>query len=354
MVRSAMLDWFTGYVGYDASQMRLGAFFEVDADGGFVQRRSRWETAVGSYGSTLQVTRCAAPVAGPDELGMIGSASKLGYLCANPAAVLRISGNPTKFLQGHNVAGPSVSQLGPVLQAMARSFGEGLRPADADSPTLPAVHRGRVDVTTHVDLSTDAAVHHYLRHLAACGTSHRGRSMVSGETVYFQRGSKRWELVFYCKHCELKKHRPNVPPDLLAELMEWTWGHLRIELRLKRPELRHCGTLDEAIIWEFVNRLEVSQMAAKTEPDVKLRGPVKLALGAWYDGRDLAVTLAHATFYRYRRQILDATGIDVSLPRKEQDPEADRALIRLDELREREVKVGEASSRIQRSLFGAG
>ena len=31
-----MLDWFTGYVGYDASQMRLGEFYEVDAGGALV------------------------------------------------------------------------------------------------------------------------------------------------------------------------------------------------------------------------------------------------------------------------------------------------------------------------------
>ena len=93
-------------------------------------------------------------------------------------------------------------------------------------------------------------------------------------------------------------------------------------------------------------------MAPKHEPDAQLRPPVKLALGAWYDGRDLAVTLPRRTLYRYRREILDATGIDVMLPRKDQNPGATQALIRLDELRSREVTG--VPDRIQRSLFGAG
>ena len=340
----AVLDWFTGYVGYDASQLRLGQVFEVDGDGSMLRRRDRWETAVGSYAATLQLTRAAATEQ------MLEHSRLSGYLCS--PAVLQLSGNPSKFLQGHNVAGPSVSQLGPVLQAIARSLSEGLRPADADQATLPAVQRSRLDVTTAVDLDSHEGVHHYLRHLAATGRSRHGRALDSSGTVYFGKHSRRWAIKFYCKHCELDAHRPNVDSELLAELLDWTRTHLRIELVLRRPELKDRGTLDESIIWEFVNRLEVSHMAPKNEPDAALRAPVKLALGAWYDGRDLAVTLPRRTLYKYRREILDATGIDVMLPRAEQPKHAKRALVTLDELRAREVKG--APARVQRSLFGAG
>ena len=93
-------------------------------------------------------------------------------------------------------------------------------------------------------------------------------------------------------------------------------------------------------------------MAPKQEPATALRPPVKLALAAWYDGRDLAVMLPRRTLYKYRREILDATSIDVMLPQDEQSGRANEALISLEELRDREVKG--APARIQHSLFGAG
>lgn len=339
-----MIDWFTGYIGYDASGIRLGHFLEVDHSGAVVRHRDRWETAVGSFASSMQVTRVAATEA------MVKAHRTLGFPCAS--AVLAISGNPAKFLQGHNVWGPSVEKLGPVMQAVVRSFAEGFRPTDADDTELRAVHRSRVDVTTACDLGSHNAVHEYLRHLGVHGRTHQGRALVDGDTVYFQKHSSRWTLKFYCKHCELHSHRPDCDSELIADLLDWTRPLLRVELTLRRPELRHRGTLNEGIIWDFVQRLEVSGMAPKDQPADTLRGPVQLALAAWYDGRDLASLLSHGTFYRYRRQILDATGIDVKLPRKDQDPKASAALVRLDELRALEVK--DVPDRIQRSLFGSG
>ena len=338
-----MLDWFTGYVGYDASRLRLGEFWELDGDGMTVRRRPRWETVVGSYEAGMQLTRSECS----DQ--MLESQRRFGYLCS--PAVLLLSGNPSKFLQGHNVAGPSVSQLGPVLQAVARSLAEGLRPADADDPTLPAVHRSRVDVTTACDLGSHQAVHDYLRHVAATGRSRHGRALDSSGTVYFGKHSRRWAIKLYCKHCELKEHAPAVSPELLAELLDWTRTHLRVELVLRRPELKDRGTLSESIIWEFFQRLEISDMAPKHEPDASLRPVVRLALRAWYDGSDLAVMLPRRTLYRYRCEILDATGIDVMLPRVAQTQSAQPALLSLDELRAKEVK--EIPERVQRSLFGA-
>jgi hypothetical protein len=339
-----MIDWFSGYVGYDASALALGRFFEVDRHGEVVRQVPRWETARGSHASGVQVTR------GQPTDQMLKHAAALGFLCS--ADVLRISGNPSKFLQGHNVAGPSVALLGPVVQAMVREFSEGLRPANADDPTLPAVHRSRVDVTTACDLGSHEAVHDWLKLAAATTRSRHGRALDSSGTVYWGKHSRRWALKAYCKHCELLAHPP-ADLELLPDLLEWTRRHLRIELVLRRPELKDRGTLDESIIWEFFSKLEVSVMAPKREPvDAKLRPPVKLALRAWYNGSDLTCDLPRATLYKWRREIIDETGIDVLLPRVEQAPGAAPALLGLDELRAREVK--EVPARIQRSLFGSG
>lgn len=338
-----MLDWFSGYVGYDASRMEVGRFFEVDSHGQVMRERPRWETAVGSFESGVQVTRAQAT----DH--MLGPGRELGFLCASD--VLKISGNPAKFLQGHNAAGPSVSQLGPVLQGLVRAFGEGLRPLDADLPTLPAVHRSRVDVTTACDLGEHRAVHEWLELAATKTRSRHGRAINSHGTVYWGKNSTRWAMKAYCKHCELQAHPP-ADIELIPDLLEWTRTHLRIELTLRRPELKDRGTLSEAIIWEFFSKLEVHQMATKTYAPETLRPMVRLALESWYNGGDLKSALPKPTFYKYRKEILVETGIDVLMPRAAQSEAAAPALLGLDELQAREVK--NVPARIQRSLFGAG
>jgi Phage replication protein CRI len=340
-----MIDWFTGYVGYDASRIVLGRFYEVDRNGAMIRDRDRWETAQGSYESGVQVTK-AAP-----SSGMIASSHEHGFLCA--PQVLQISGNPIKYLQGHNVTGPSVAQLGPVVQGLVRAFPEELRPHDADSLVLPAVHRSRVDVNTLVDMGSHQAVHDWLMLAETKTRSRHGRAVNSDGTVYWGQHSTRWAMKAYCKHCELKKHPP-ADSELLVDLLEWTRPFLRIELVLRRPELKNRGQLDESIIWEFFAKLELHTMRVKTYSEAKSVLPtgMKLALGMWYAGTDLKSFLPERTFRRHRKEILAVTGIDVAMAYADQQASAAPVLLGMDELFKREVK--EIPHRIQRSLFGAG
>src|SRR5665213_491451 len=340
-----MIDWFTGSVGYDASHLVLGRFLEIDEDGVTVRDRDRWVKAVGSFEGGVQITKGSA------TLGMVASFNEFGFLCA--PQVLQISGNPAKFLQGHNVTGPSVSQLGPVIQGLVRAFPERLRPRDAGSATLPAVHRSRVDVNTLIDLGSHQAVHDWLMLAEARTRSRHGRAVNSDGTVYWGQNSKRWAMKAYCKHCELQKHPP-ADADLYRELLDWTRTFLRIELVLRRKELKDRGTLDESIIWEFFAKLELNTMRVNTYSEAKsvLPTSMKLVLAGWYAGTDMKCLLPDRTFRRHRKEILAVTGIDVSRPYVEQGTEAAPVLLGMDELLKREVK--EVPSRIQRSLFGAG
>lgn len=340
-----MIDWFTGYVGYDAALMPIGRFWEVDRHGDIIRERPRWETAEGSFKTGVQVTK-AMPT---DQ--MRESAKDFGFLCAED--VLKISGNPAKYLQSHNVTGPSVSLLGPVLQGLVRAFPEDLRPANADSPVLPAVHRSRVDVNTLVDLGSHQAVHDWLMLAETKTRSRHGRAVNSDGTVYWGQHSTRWAMKAYCKHCELKKHPPS-DLELLPELLEWTRTFLRIELVLRRPELKDRGSLDESIIWEFFSKLELHTMKVRNWAEAKenLRLPVRLAVVAWYDGVDVKCLMPRKTFYRYRKEVLEVTGIDLALPMSDQQTDAAPVLLGLVDLQAREVK--DVPQRIQRSLFGAG
>lgn len=339
-----MLDWFSGYIGYDASRMRLGDFLILSPDGEVRRHQDTWETARGSFEAGVQISR------GSPTEQMLAASRDLGFLCAD-RAVLRVSGNPSKFLQGHNVAGPSVSKLGPVLQAMVRGFQEGFRPIDADDERLPAVHRSRVDVTTAVELDSHQDVHDWIKLAGEITRTRSCAAVRDGSTVYWNRGSRRWQLKAYCKHCELLAHPPIVR-EMVPDLLEWSRQHLRIELTLKRPELQARGTLDESVIWEYLARVEIPTMREGVRVEnINLQPSVRAALQLWADGHDLFAMYPTRTAYRYRRTILDQVGFDVTMSASEQIKADPEALLGLEELQRREVV--KVPNRIQRSLFGA-
>lgn len=303
-----MIDWYSGLLGYDGSMLRPNTVCELTPEGATVWSSERKLQVKGSYDTAVLVGRSAPTDA------MTTAADKYGLLCA--VDCLYVSGNPAKWLQGHNVFGPSVHDLGPVLRSLVRSFPAEVRPADAVEDVWPAVHRSRVDVTTTVDMGSHRLVHEWLRAAASSTRSRHGRALVSGDTVYWGQHSRRWTMKAYCKFCELQAHPPQVD-GWRDRLLPWTEGQLRLELCLRGQELKPRGTLEEAVIWEYMNRIEVGIMKDTSDgfdgvAPLLPRG-VRLTLREWVAGVDVRHTLPGRTFYRHRRLILDELGLDISL-----------------------------------------
>jgi hypothetical protein len=120
---------------------------------------------------------------------------------------------------------------------------------------------------------------------------------------------------------------------------------------LRRPELKDRGSLNESLIWAYARKIEVGAMNVKPQAAENLSPRLKAALRLWYQGDALDTFFPRATLYRYRRQILEATGVDILLPRVEQTDAAASTLLSLDELEARQVEA--VPDRIQRSLFGS-
>lgn len=337
----AMLDWASVLIGYDGSDLEVGRVICVRSDGLVEWEKDRWERAEGSYLSSVQVTR------GVSSAAMRSSGLPCSVDC------LRVSGNPTKFLQGHNVFGPSVEDVGPVLRAMVRGLPPALRPPDADDDALRAVQRSRYDVAVHVELGGHREVHEWLQAAASSTRSRHGRAMRSGSTVYWGKESRRWSLKAYCKFCELNEHRPVV--QSFDELRSWCESHLRLELTLRRPELKDRGTLTEDVVWEFYNRLTIGVSEMVVTRDVvsglRLSTGCKMALRQWLAGAPLAVDLPTRTFYHYRRVILDEVGVDISLPWDSQVEEVARLGFTTEYLKAHQVKTVDPG--LQRLLFKA-
>jgi len=331
-----MLDWYSGLIGYDAEVLKLGRLYEVSRDGEVMYSTERWEKAKGSYEASVQVKRNSSTE------GMRSAVERHNLVCF--PTVLQISGNPVKFLQGHNAFGPSVSSLGSVIQAFARALPLDLRPLDADNPLWPTVHRSRVDVTVMVDLGSDQVVHDWLRHAATETRSRHGiperdqRGLTAGDTVYWGKHSRRWTMKGYCKFCELKAH-PCLAPDMQKQLREFVEGQLRLELSLRRPELKDRGTLDEGLVWEYFEKIGVGVMKMDVSSQrPNLKAAVENVLTLWLGGADMRSRLPQATFYRYRRIIMEEVGVDISLDRHTQDKAIERVKFDLDYLKAHEVK----------------
>lgn len=324
-----MLDWYSGLLGYDASGMKLGMVYEVSPHGELMYRVEAWAKAKGSYESCVQVKRDLS------NKDMVASECRR----CNPL-VLKMSGNPVKFLQGHNVFGPSAGMFVPVLKAFVRALPEELRPKDADDEGMPVCYSSRFDINVMVDLSSHAIVHDWLRHAGSSTRSRHGRPLISGDTVYWGKHSRRWSMKAYCKFCELEAHKP-ADPELYGLAREFVEPQLRLELTLRRPAIKDLPEdvgIDEELVWEFMDRIEVGVMKAdKSERRPQLKSNIENVLALWLEGRDVRMTMPRRSFYRCRRKILDEVGVDISLA-PDESKAIERVKFDLDYLKLHEVK----------------
>ena len=109
-----MLDWFSGTIGYSSDHIKTNKIIELSPSGEIMWQKDSHMQVEGSYSAKLQIAKQ------PPTIEMQDIASNQRLMCARLA--LRLSGNPVKFLQGHNVFGPDVSWLPYVLQDTCRAF----------------------------------------------------------------------------------------------------------------------------------------------------------------------------------------------------------------------------------------
>jgi hypothetical protein len=287
----------------------------------------RWLEVQGSFASSVLVKRGLPR----------GPLAKHGSV---PLIVYEVSGNPTKFLQGQNVFGPGVSNMASLVGSMLDSFPSDVRPRACACTGDILLSPSRVDITVMVDLGCHELVHRWLRHAELETRSRHGRALVSGDTVYWGKHSRRWSLKAYCKLCELSAHPPEDAGfhDLVRD---WVSGQLRIELTLRGQELRSRGLegrLSESLVWDYLERVEVGVMKVGEWDNSGLPFRTRAVLEAWQRGEDLRHELKRSYFYKVRRELLSKVGIDISLPAAPVEGDFPRETWDLDWLKGHEVK----------------
>ena len=231
---------------------------------------------------------------------------------------VEISGNPAKFLQGHNVFGSDdlILLMRKFFYNLTQITDLGLDPTFDD---FKAVHDGdylitRIDINATWLLNNKDEVLAWIRSAGdKTLLARRGRGVFSGDTLYYGKNSRRWSLKMYSKGHEIQKRKLSKELDI-PELKDFAEKALRIELTLRSLELKERGlhfvqrwTPDFAImlLMEAIGKLEMSNNFSLNDDKLALLKPrLRLAYKAWLRGDDLRQDLPKKTYYRYRAELL--------------------------------------------------
>lgn len=304
-----MIDWVTAVLPclHDPEKLRAGLVACLDASGDVQWTVEKALQVEGSYSSKIHVR-------------------------SHTDRTIWISGNPAKFLQGHNVFGTD-----DLRYLMARFFDSllqhdalGLCPTadDYDRVRAGQYFLSRVDVNQSWMLPDRAAVLAWIRAAGStCRLKRRGAGQYTGDTLYFGKTSRRWAVKCYSKGQDITRKGNELHKDLqYPELMDFAEKALRIELVIRSMGLKNLH-LDYAAHWTpdtakqllcslVLDGLEISDnMPAPDQVLDALPYRLRLVYQSWKNGDDLRQMLPKNTFYRHRRALLQY-GIDIAIPQQ--------------------------------------
>lgn len=315
-----MIDWITATVPYVHEHLiNGGAVMKVDSDGTLTWQREMYQQIEGSFSSSAVIV-----THWPSDY--------YHRLCAREGIQrwVRISGNPSKFVQGHNLFGSeNLPALAPLFfRAVCLAAG-----LTVDDVTWQRWLGGdfrldRVDVAYMLDVGDRFAVRDTLCALAHQATvTNRGRGTHQTGTVSWGRRSSRLSVIkCYDKEAEItgpKKHQlpENIPhrEDLLA----YAVGKVRVEVEFHSHLLEQAGLRDGAnwhadtasLRWsQAMQALHIAGQVPLTPQRLQQLPPnLRGTYALWESGRDVRAHLTKPTYYRHRKQLL-AVGIDISQP----------------------------------------
>ena len=316
-----MIDWLNIEVPFAHRPIAQGRRLVIDHDGtitsDFVQLRAVEKEHEGSYSTRIAVSSIDTDYT-VGECGVLDAGSGL-------VSGLSVKGNPIKYLQGHNIFGPSC------IKTLARAVVADVLPKLGFSTfdvarCLVAIEEGRyrvtkIDITKMFRLGSDADVDAYLQMMRHTVSARGDRCEFCKNTFYVGKHSGLWSFKFYNKLREIssraKAHRL---PDFLPRdaFFEFTTGLLRAELVLHAQILNRLNLTDpqklqnqlDALFNEFAGRLTMKNQAITDVDILKLSRAYQATLAMWREGRSLKSELPRETYYRHRRKFLEL-GIDI-------------------------------------------
>jgi len=306
-----MIDWLSGkaYFLHTSEQLPSGSVVSVDANGDIEWKTTKRIQIKGSYDSTFTIRTDPSSEQSP------GLFTKIEF-----------SGNPVKFIQGHNIWGSS-NLTGLAYEAITRALstlGMHLTPIENDLLFNGGFSLSRVDINNMYSMGSLESVNQWLHSAEFSARTRMGKGHFSGSTLYFQKKSTRWSLKFYSKGLELKATGHQLPREFLRaeSFHKYASDKLRAELTLRTKELKKLG-LDNGMAWgdnepcgvfiDYMSRLEMSEQKQLDDLVLKLSNAFRSTYLTWKEGYDVKSLLPKNTFYRHRRLLLEY-GVDISIP----------------------------------------
>lgn len=311
-----MIDWVTCKAPfYYPGIVSGGQFVSIDANGEVEFSTPKRRQFVGSWESSM-----TARTVGVDSNG--------------DTNLIELSGNPVKFLQGHNLWGSS-DLSGLIYETVLKiSSSLGVVQPDSFLSRLHVTTLSRVDINEQYHLGSRSSVLAALYHIGSTSRTRAKEAVTRGSTVYLNKPSKRWEFKMYSKGQELELPRNNKQGliDLPQSMHDFADGVLRVELTLKSNELRESEnglyllanweTVDlENVYDDYYSRLTMNdQLELKLIDLSSLPSGVRSSYQLWFDGHDVRSMVSRPTFYRHRNQLLEH-GVDISMPSNKVQPD---------------------------------
>lgn len=327
-----MVDWLTVELPDPVGlPVHDGKVFRVSADGVV-----EWETFArlsveGSWSSNMTFRAVAASASDEDR-----HRAAWELRPDQRDSGLEVSGNPAKFLTGHNLFGSDdVSDL------LARTIDKA---KDAIWPDLPFDAQidfseglvSRIDLTASwlLDRASDVPV--FLKAMEErvwCPYRGRGVMDAGGSTLYYGRTAKGkrakdWALKLYWKGPEVSAHPLPKPAYEVPGMLDELNRTVRVELTLRTAELKRLGLRKVGDwtpakvreIWElYVMKLDFGEATVNLDTvdlgALGLKARHATALAAWKAGNDLRACMSRPTFYRLRKELREATGFDIATAR---------------------------------------
>jgi II/X family phage/plasmid replication protein len=301
-----MIDWISVVIPLRHIPIKSGHFLLFDEDGIVLSDKKCHKFFEGSHESKIL-------------LRSQGSLDETGHCTA-----IFMSGNPSKFLQGHNVFGHDglVDLLRGCLLYCLEQYDLGIDPLTV----VGAINGGivsRIDFTKSIQFDNRSQVRAYIKQVSQIAHTRSGRPLQKKWTLAFQAHSRRWSLIVYSKGDELDSHKLSDQFEHRDYVQSEADKLVRVELRLKTLELKllQCRKVYQLtaaklhdLYAEYIGRVNMPTKVDLTSDQLADLGRTyRASYLLWKSGVDIQGEMTESTYYRHVAKIKQA-GCDISVP----------------------------------------
>lgn len=321
-----MLDWLDFIIELQHPTIAHGRWMIIDEKGEVLRESDTFLKVEGSHESTMQLNSRSSIDFYSDSMIELGLYKGLDN--AKQSSAIGFYGNPSKFLQGHNVIGCQcvralaagvVNEVFPKLGLPDSVFFEALAKIQQLDFWVT-----RVDITQMFDLGTNKDVDDYLYMMPLTVKARGDRCDYTKSTFYVGKHSTIWTAKFYNKYKELisASHKHRLNPDFNETgLLDFSKGKLRAEIVLRKKQLdrlslTHASKLQPKIndlYNEFMGRMTMTNQRVNHKQLNELSPRYQATYYRWKEGDNPKSFLKKATFYNHKSALLQ-TGVDISKP----------------------------------------